>query len=205
MPQKFWTAVLAVVALLAGLLAASYVLTPPQGPALRAGMLPPPPRALPDFRLTNQDGQPFTPPDLQGHWSLVFAGFTHCPDICPTTLAQLKTLHGRLREQQRPLNVIFLSIDPDRDGPAQLSSYVRYFDPSFTGVTAPEPELARFTRGLMLTYLKVPGASPESYSMDHSAALALLDPQGRLAGFFSPPFQLDDMTADLAQLIPASS
>jgi protein SCO1 len=204
MPHKFWTAVLAVAAVLAGLLAASLVLQPaPQ--ALRAGVLLPQPRQVPDFTLTDQDGAAFTRSQLAGRWSLVFSGFTHCPDICPTTLAQLKAVHGQLAQQGHPLNIIFLSIDPERDTPSKLANYVRYFDPAFIGVTAPEPELARFTRSLMITYLKVPGATADSYSMDHSAALVLLNPQGHLAGFFSPPLQLDAMVADLAQLIEATS
>lgn len=188
------------VALLLGLAAASFLLAPQPG-QLKSGTLLAQPRALPEFSLIDQDGRPFTKTALQGHWSLVFPGFTHCPDVCPTTLAYLKSLHGELAKQGKPLNIVFLSVDPERDRPAQLAAYVRYFDPAFAGVTAAEPELSRFAQSLMVTYLKVPGAQPGIYSMDHSAALVLINPQAEVAGFFTPPFQLDSMNTDLAALI----
>lgn len=200
MNSRFIPALAALAAALLGLAAASFLLAP-EPAQLKAGTLLPQPRALPEFSLTDQDGRPYTKADLQGRWTLVFPGFTHCPDICPTTLAYLKSLRAQLAAQGRELHVLFLSVDPERDGPAELSRYVRHFDPAFTGVTAAEPELARFTQGLMISYVKVPGTAPQTYSMDHSAALVLVNPQAQLAGFFTPPFQLEAMAADLGTLI----
>lgn len=192
-----------VFALLLGLAAAAYLLAPQPG-QLTSGTLLSQPRALPEFALIDQDGRPYTRAALLGHWSLVFPGFTHCPDVCPTTLAYLKSLHDALAQQGKALNVVFLSVDPERDRPEQLATYVRYFNPAFAGVTASEPELARFAQSLMVTYLKVPGERPESYSMDHSAALVLINPQAEVAGFFTPPFELDAMKTDLGSLIAAN-
>lgn len=204
MNSRFLPAAAAILAALLGLAAASYLLAP--DPAqLRSGTLLPAPRELPDFTLTDQDGKAFTRDSFKGHWSLVFPGFTHCPDVCPTTLAFLKALHADLARQQRPLQVTFVSVDPERDRPEQLANYVRYFHPTFTGITAAEPELSKFAQGLLITYVKVPGAKAEAYSMDHSAALVLINPQGQLAGFFTPPFQLEAMSADLVALIEPAS
>lgn len=200
MPSKFWIAILAVAAALGGVLAASYVLRPQEN-TLQSGSLLPQPRALPEFSLSDQDGKPFTRAALLGHWSLVFPGFTHCPDVCPTTLAYLKTLRAKLDQQNKPLSIVFLSVDPERDHGTALAAYLRYFNPAFIGVTAPEPELSRVAQALLITYVKVPGATADSYSMDHSAALVLINPQAQVAGFFTPPFQLEPMAADLAKLI----
>lgn len=191
-------------ALLLGLAAASFLFAPETRP-LQAGTLLSQPRALPEFTLVDQDGKPYGKAALRGRWTLVFPGFTHCPDVCPTTLAYLKTLHAELAKQNRSLNVVFLSVDPERDQPEQLATYVRYFNPAFSGITGGEPELARFAQSLMITYLKVPGAEATSYSMDHSAALVLINPQAEVAGFFTPPFQLSPMTADLASLMAPAS
>lgn len=193
----------AVLAALLGLAAASLWFTP-RPTVLTSGTLLPQPRLLPEFTLTDQDGKPFTKSALQGHWSLVFPGFTHCPDICPTTLATLKTLHAELAQLGKPLKVVFLSVDPARDQSAQLASYVRYFNPEFIGVTAAEPQLAHFTQSLLISYVKVPGAMPGAYSMDHSAAIVLINPQAQLAGFFTPPFQVPAMVADLGRLIESA-
>lgn len=203
MSQKLLAVVAAVVALIAGLVI-SQLLTEPQPLALKAGTLLPQPRALPDIKLVDQDGKDFRRESLQGGWTLIFPGFTRCPDVCPTTLAFLKALHAELEKEKRPLGVILFSVDPERDTPAALASYVRYFHPSFKGITGPEPQLARAALGFSVAYAKVPGATPESYSMDHSAALILTNPQGHIAGFFSPPFDLKAMAADLSSLIPAT-
>lgn len=203
MSSKLLAPALAVGAAILGLAAASLWLAPGSKPgtAISSGTLLPNPRMLNDFQLVGDDGQPFTKAQLQGRWSLVFAGFIHCPDICPTTLATLKALEAKLAASGSALQIVFLSVDPDRDRPEQMASYVHYFNPKFLGVTAPEPDLARFTRELGVAYAKVPGDSPENYTMDHSAALVLLNPQVQIAGYFSPPFAVDTLAADLSTLI----
>ncbi|HSW11306.1 MAG TPA: SCO family protein [Solimonas sp.] len=172
----------------------------PRGTELQSGTQLPQPRALPAFELVDQDAQPFGAPQLAGRWTLLFPGFTYCPDVCPTTLALLKQVNAGLDESLRP-RVVFLSVDPERDTPARLKSYVSHFDPGFFGVTAPEPQLSAIARGLGIAYAKVPGSSPDSYQMDHSASLILLDPQARIVAYFSPPFDPAKLSADLKAVI----
>ena len=200
MKSRLLAPALAIGAMLLGLAAASLWLAPSDSP-IKSGTLLPQPRLLNDFKLTGDDGAPFTRERLQGRWSIVFPGFTHCPDICPTTLAMLKAVHAKLDQSDAELNVLFLSVDPQRDGPQQLASYAHYFHPEFLGATAQEPELARFTRELGIAYAKVPGNTDDSYTMDHSASLVLLNPQVQVSAYFTPPFSADALAADLLQLI----
>lgn len=196
--------VVAAVAATAGLVVANYVLKPDQlaGTQLSSGTLLPQPRPIPGFTLTGADGQPFTKAALEGHWSVIFVGFTHCPDICPNTLGLLKNLRRELDTQGRPLQVVFLSVDPERDTPEVLARYVSYFDPSFLGVTGATAELDKLGAATGFVYMKSPGATPDAYTVDHSSALILVNPQAQVAGYFTPPFKLDALGSDLAKLIP---
>ena len=161
------------------------------------------PRTIAAFSLLDQDGKPFTNAQLQGHWSLLFAGFTHCPDVCPTTLGVLKVVGQRL--QGKAPAMIFLSVDPERDSPAVLKSYVAYFGPNLTGVSGPLGQLDRLCESLGVAYVKVPGKTPDDYAVDHSAALVLIDPQGRVAGYFPPPHKVDTLAADLNRVMAATT
>jgi protein SCO1/2 len=173
--------------------------------SLEGGTLLPQPRALPDFSMVDQRGQAFTRRKLEGSWSLVFPGFTYCPDVCPTTLALLKQVQLKLADAgAAPPRVVFLSVDPGRDTPARLQTYVAQFDPQFVAITAPEPQLAEITRSLGIAYAKVPGTTPESYQMDHTAALVVLDPQARIAAYLTPPFAVDTLVADLRRVAKAA-
>lgn len=203
MASKYLAPALAASAALLGLAAASfwYGAAETPGVQLATGTLLPQPRQVSDFSLTGDDGQPYTRQQLAGGWTVLFPGFVHCPDVCPTTLAMLKQLEAKLAAQGAPLRVVFLSVDPARDTPEQMRGYVQYFNPAFRAVTAPEPQLGAFTRELGIAYAKVPGESADSYSMDHTAALVLLNPQAQVAGYFSPPFNVDALAADLAKVI----
>lgn len=203
MSSKVLTAAAAVIAVLAGLAAASIWLNPPSV-TLKSGTLLKQPRELPAFTLQGSDGQPFTNASLRGHWTLVFPGFTHCPDVCPTTLAYLKNLvNGLAKDGVTAPRVLFLSVDPARDTPARIAEYVHYFDPAFIGATAAEPALGDFAKALSIVYIKQPGKTEDTYTMDHSAALVLINPDARVAAFFTPPFQLDPMSADLKAVLGA--
>lgn len=200
--------VLIVAALAAGLgLWASQRMHAPAAPALpatRAVTLLPTPRVLPAFALQQASGQPLTQDSLKGHWTVVFLGFTHCPDVCPTTLAELagaQKLWAALPAATRP-RVLFVSADPERDTPQLVAQYARAFHPDSLAATAPLPQLEAFARSLSLVFMKVPGASgdPADYSIDHSAALVLLDPQARMAGVTQPPFDVKGIAADLEML-----
>lgn len=169
--------------------------------SLKAVRLFPSPRAIPVFALEQSDGTPLTPEELAGHWTVVFLGFTHCPDVCPTTLtelAQSQAAWETLPEAVRP-RVLFVSVDPERDTPAKTGEYAAYFNPATLAATAPEPALGQFAAGLGLVYMKV-ATTDGDYSMDHSSALVVLDPQGRQAGLIRPPLVPADIAADLAKL-----
>jgi protein SCO1/2 len=159
------------------------------------------PRELPEFRLEQSDGSPLTPDELRGRWTVVFLGFTHCPDVCPTTLSELaqaqKSWAG-MDAATRP-RVLFVSVDPERDTAAKTGEYAAYFHPDTLAATTAEPALQAFATSLGLVYMKVE-TSAGDYTMDHSTALVLIDPQGRQAGLIRPPFVPADIAADLALL-----
>lgn len=169
-----------------------------------------PARMLPAFSLRQSDGTALVPGELKGHWTLVFLGFTYCPDVCPTTLAELARAQKQwqsLPESTRP-RVLFVSVDPERDSPDRIGEYAHAFHRDTLAATADVPALERFTRSLSLVFAKVPaadGAPPEQYTMDHSATLAVLDPQGRMAGVVQPPLDPAAIAADLAALTRASA
>lgn len=200
MSARITTVVVAVAAAVLGLAAASFLLTP-AGIEIKSGTLLPQPRQLPEFTLLRDNGQAYTLASLQGQWTLFFPGFTTCPDICPTTLAFLKNLSAKLKAEGQTLNVVFISVDPERDTAERLASYVHFFSPDFVGVTAKEPELARFAQLLGIAYSKVPGKTPENYTMDHTAALVLVDPKGGISAYFTPPHQLEEMNTDLLAIM----
>lgn len=176
----------------------------PTLPAPRAVTLLPTPRTLPAFSLQQAGGTALTQDTLKGHWTVVFLGFTHCPDVCPTTLAQLAGAQKQwasMPDASRP-RVLFVSADPERDTPQIVADYAHAFHPDTLAATAPIPQLEAFARSLSLVFMKAPGASgdPNDYSIDHSAALVLLDPQARMAGVVQPPFDMKGIAADLETL-----
>lgn len=176
----------------------------PALPAPRAVTLLPTPRTLPAFSLQQAGGAALTQDTLKSHWTVVFLGFTHCPDVCPTTLAQLAGAQKQwaaMPDASRP-RVLFVSADPERDTPQIVADYAHAFHPDTLAATAPIPQLEAFARSLSLVFMKAPGASgdPNDYSIDHSAALVLLDPQARMAGVVQPPFDMKGIAADLETL-----
>lgn len=172
-----------------------------RGPALASIAAYPEPRALPDFALDGGDGDAIDKAALQGRWHLVFLGFTHCPDICPTTLAQMAAVEKQLAdlpEAQRP-RLLFVSADPERDTPEATASYARHFSPAALGATADHARLEPFVRSLHMVYMKsdLPGGD---YTVDHTAYLAVLDPQVRHVGMIRPPLDVAQIAADLRTL-----
>ena len=149
------------------------------------------PRALPPFALIDHNGQVFDKARLEGRWTMVFFGFTFCPDICPTTMAQLAQLMEKLDGlPEADTQVVLVSVDPARDTPEQLASYVPYFDPDFVGVTGEFMDIHRFATALNTPFRKVPGQDPENYLIDHSANVVLINPYGDCHGFFKAPLDL---------------
>lgn len=147
-------------------------------------------RDIGEFALVDDNNKPFTPAELKGKWSLLFFGYTYCPDICPTTLAQLSQLHGQLdKKYADDTQIILVSVDPARDDAAKLHEYVHYFNPQFRGVTGEFLALQKFATSLSIPFSKVPGGG-DNYQIEHSGNVAIINPQGHYIGFFKAPFEL---------------
>ena len=144
-----------------------------------------PVRSIAPFLLSDQQQQAFSHSQLLGQWSIIFLGYTYCPDICPTTLAMLRSIYQSLNEVTKT-HVVFVSADPNRDTPERLRQYLQYFHPEFIGVTAPHADLLPFTQNLGLAYAMYSGQTPESYLVDHSASIVLVNPQGQIQATFLP-------------------
>jgi len=151
------------------------------------------PRNIGELQLIDHHGQAFTRERLQGKWTLVFFGFTYCPDICPTTLAFLNEFVGQLEGTEvEDTAVVMVSVDPARDSVEQLATYVPYFNADFTGVTGEFLDIHRFATALNTPFRKVPGQD-ENYLVDHSANVVLINPRGDYHGFFKAPLDLAKM------------
>lgn len=190
-------------ALLGGVLLANALLRPPAPPVLGQGTTQlQPPRELNDFALTDHTGTAFTLERLRDRWTFMFFGYTHCPDICPTTMSTLNAVAKNIAGAAGGTvpQYVFVSIDPERDTPEQLARFVPYFNPSFLGVTGEPAAINALTRQLSVLYLKVEPDRPDGYLMDHSAAILLLDPEGRFHALMSPPFDPAGMAQDFQKL-----
>jgi protein SCO1/2 len=194
----------AIAALVGGMLAANQLLQPPTAPVLSQSttrLIPA--RVLQAFELIDHTGAAFTLERLRGHWSFLFFGYTHCPDICPTTLNTLNALARTIGTLPAPASTpqyVFVSIDPERDTPELLAKFVPYFNPTFIGVTGTASTIDMLTKQLSVMHMKIESDRPDNYLMDHSAALLLIDPQGNLHALMSPPFDTDRMTQDFQKL-----
>jgi protein SCO1/2 len=163
----------------------------------------PAPRVIPEFALTDQNGAPFGPERLKGGWHLLFFGFTHCPDVCPSTLATLTAARRQLAELpsgERPA-VVLVSVDPRRDTAARLAEYVAFFDPEFVGVTGDPAEIEQLTRQLGVAVVVGEPDASGNYSIDHTATLFLVDPEGRLAAIFGMPHTPDGIAQDYRSIL----
>lgn len=161
-------------------------------------------RALPEFELVDHNQQQLVKSDLNGTWSLMFFGYTHCPDICPTSLQTMSDMVSAIDDPDvvAALRVYFVSVDPERDKPEVLASYVTYFNPDFIGATAIEEKLSLLTRSLGIAHdirNKVEGSS--SYDVDHSSAIVLINPQAEFAGLFSAPHDAQVLARDMTRII----
>ncbi len=145
------------------------------------------PRNFGEIQLIDHHGKPFLRERFEGHWTFVFFGFTHCPDICPTTMAFLNEFVAQLEgTEAEDTQVVLVSVDPARDTVEQLAAYVPYFNPDFMGVTGEFLDLHRFATALNTPFRKVPGQD-ENYVVDHSANVVLINPRGDYHGFFKAP------------------
>ncbi len=169
------------------------------GPQLASGTWLPQPKAVKEFQLTDTSGRAFGRRDLESAPTLVFFGFTHCPDVCPTTL--LKLAQARRRAAVAGLRVLFISVDPQRDTPQVLSTYVHAFDPQFQGLTGDAATLRALAAnfGVAVNRVELPGGD---YTMDHSAVVFLVDRAARIVAIFTPPFEVGALSEDLRRAAP---
>jgi protein SCO1/2 len=145
------------------------------------------PRIFGDFELVDHRGETFNISRMQDIWTIVFFGFTHCPDICPTTLAMLNDTYSKLKDSEKDrLQIVMISLDSERDTVEKMAEYVPYFNSSFTGVTGDKYVISRLAAELFIAYNRVP-LGDDDYTMDHSTQLILINPKGHYHGFFKAP------------------
>jgi len=153
------------------------------------------------FELTGHDGKAHTLADFRGKVVVLFFGYTQCPDVCPTTLAELSQVMKDLGADASRVQVLFATVDPERDTPELLSRYVPAFNPTFLGLSGDAAATARTAKEFRIIYQKQPGATPGSYSMDHSAGTFIFDPQGRLRVYVSYGQGPDVFVHDIRELL----
>jgi protein SCO1/2 len=200
-------AVVAVAALAAGLLVGDKFKSPPQLKNLEsATVLGEHAKPLPEFALSDHAGKPFNTSRLRGQWSVLFFGYTHCPDICPITLSTMKEVLDTLTPKlpNLDLNVVFISVDPARDTLEHLGQYVTYFDKRFIGVTGSETELNKLAQGLGVVYISPKAPTTSDYLVDHSAQLLLVDPDGALHAVLSAPHQAPLISRNLEAILSSA-
>ncbi|KAA0181893.1 SCO family protein [Cupriavidus cauae] len=155
-----------------------------------------------DFKLTDHTGKQRTLADFKGKAVVMFFGYTHCPDVCPTTMVEWKTVMEQLGPDADRVQVLFITVDPERDTQALLAQYVPAFDPRFLGMRpADEAALRQLTKDFKVFYAKVPGSSPGNYTVDHSAGSYVFDPEGRLRLFIRHGQGTEPIVKDMKQLL----
>jgi protein SCO1/2 len=156
-----------------------------------------------EFTLVAGDGNVVTDTDFRGEWLLVFFGFTHCPDICPTTLGTMALILDELGEDGRNLQPLFITVDPARDTPDVLAAYVAAFHPKIIGLTGSEEQVADAAKSHAAYYARIPlsegTAASDDYIMDHTAHLYLMDPDGVYATVYSPTHTIESIVSDIRE------
>lgn len=165
----------------------------------------PRPREITAFELTTHTGAPFTLEDLTGHWTFAFFGFTHCPDVCPTTMAVMGQARRTLGDGDTFQGVL-VSVDPERDDAATLAAYTTAFAPDFIGVRGSREAVATLAEQVNVAFAKVPALDangepdPTAYQVDHTANIVIINPRGHYHGFIKYPQQADTIVAAFRSL-----
>jgi protein SCO1 len=204
--SKFLSFAIICIAGIAGI-TASIIWRHPAAPIeLTTGTLLTPSRELPDFSLIDQQGRAFGSANLRGHWSLLFFGYTNCPDFCPTTLTTLAAMQKRLRAASSPVlpQVIFVSVDAKRDTPAQMAKYVPYFDSEFIGLTAADQRSVETVAKKLGVSVIIQPSADGNYTVDHSGAIFVLNPDGRLTAILTGPFSVAALQGDFQHIVAAA-
>ena len=197
MPQALRRALLPLAAFVLGLVglagAAVYAFLPERAPQATASVGGP-------FSLVDQDGKPVTEKDFSGEPHLVFFGFTHCPDVCPTTLQQISDVLAALGPRGKGMRVAFITVDPERDTPGSLKTYLSSFDPRITGLTGTPEQVAAAVKNYRAYARKVPGKEGD-YTMEHTALVYVMDGQNRFIGALNLMRPAEETAAELAKRI----
>jgi protein SCO1/2 len=159
-------------------------------------------RSIPAFSLTDQQGQAVTESFFDGQWSMVFFGYTHCPDICPMTMSIMDNVVDELaKNNTQPLQVVFVSVDPKRDTSEKLGQYMAYFNEDFKGITGELADVLAMTSdlGIVASYTTIEGTS--DYLVDHTASMLLVDPQGRIRAKFNAPHKAENIVNDFQKIV----
>ncbi len=159
------------------------------------------PRAFPDFVLTDQHGENFTNQDLKENWNFIFFGFTHCPDVCPLTLSTIdKTIDNLVSNRNISTRGVFISVDPQRDTPEKLNGYVNHFNQEIVGLTGSNEQLKALTQSIGVVYTSPNKNTKQDYTIDHSAQIFLVAPNGNLVAVFSTPHEFNTISEDFVIL-----
>jgi len=160
-----------------------------------------PPRQLSGFHLISDQNMNFAIDDFKGKWSILFFGFTFCPDICPLTMKQLSNVKEELKDKANRINFYLVSIDPDRDSPENLRTYLDNFDEEFIGLTGEIDKIYKFSTQVNAPFFPVVNSNEENYTVDHSGSLVLINPEGNYAGFFRAPHDQNKIIKALDSLL----
>ena len=194
--------IIAFLALAVGVVMALYI-SPPKSDQPEFINLYPQARALPEFSLVDHKGEEFDLSRFKQHWSLVFVGYTFCPDICPTTLAELKGIYPQLQQipSTHPIQVVFLSVDPKRDNTARLNEYIQFFNPEFTAISGNHDQLFPLVRAMGMMYSISESTDNPNYLVDHSSSVVLVNPLAQVIGRFKPEFKVGELAISDGQKI----
>jgi protein SCO1/2 len=210
--RALFAALAALVALAAGLGASVEVLrrtTPPETPQIGGGYVLDDPREVPAFDLVDSRGQPFHIEDFKGHWSLLYFGYTYCPDICPVAMLELAGAKEKLEgaadkayaDAVSDLEYFLVSVDPARDTPERIGEYVEYFDPAFRGLTGDIAEIDKLAKAAAVVYVIPDAKKGEPYVVGHSSTVTLIDPKGRIYAIFTEPLEADSLAAGFSKIV----
>ena len=201
--SKLQAGLIAFIALVIGVVVAITIAPPGGTNATQHVSLYPQARALPSFQLVDHNKQTFTAANLIGHWSLVFVGYTYCPDICPTTLAELKSVYPDLQKipSDFPIQIVLLSVDPKRDTPERLNEYINFFHPDFIAVSGEHSQLFPLVRAMGMMYSMSQSTDNPNYLVDHSSSVVVVNPKAQVIGRFKPEFVVGELPVSEGQKI----
>jgi protein SCO1/2 len=173
-------------------------------PALKTATIFSQPRTIAPFKLVDTDNKPFSLENLKGHYTLIFFGFTHCPDLCPTTLAMLSQSYKMLESAQLKSmpRILFISVDPEQDTSQVIKTYLSSFNTAFLGATGSQKQLDKLTQEMSVIYAKVSDAKdPTHYTIDHSGTIIIINPEGQFYGVFTMPHDPQKIANDMKALL----